>query len=504
MALKRLRILVASVALWLAGGMSVAQTLTIAHNQDPSTLNPLMTTVAAEESVALAIVEKMAMFEAGTMQTVPWLLESWEFLSPTELLLHVKDGISFTNGEPLDAEAVRFSFEAWREQPVMAQASAALQDATFEATGPLSVLITTARPVPGIITTLGRYGYVVPPKYYSDVGPEGFSRAPIGTGPYILESHQAGDRVTLVRNPDYWRSSPGFERVIFRVMPEDFSRAAALESGEVDLAYLLSDTSASRLDGTPGVEIHRLAGLRKFGAIFNAEMPGGEPLLDPLVRQALNHAIDTQAIVDSVFAGEAVTLGGAFALPSEFGYRAVEPFPYDPSLARQMLAQAGYPNGFPLTLAYTAGRYPKDLEVGDIVASYLSAVGLTITQRPLEWGQFNTERSNHTLGQMFIFGLLFPPDLENTFTYMAFGKEARGAPLLTWSDRWWELYEESQVTVDQERRAELFGEMLQIDRDEPYGVYLYAPNDAYGSRDTIQGFQPREDQYLMLYDVMPR
>src|SRR5690606_22213077 len=111
-------------------GVAQAQALTIAHNVDPHTLNPLMTTTAATESVILAAVEKLAVFDGGT--TVPWLLESWDLVSDTVIELHVKEGIEFTNGEPLDAEAVRFSFEAWREQPVMAQAIAGLEDATFE------------------------------------------------------------------------------------------------------------------------------------------------------------------------------------------------------------------------------------------------------------------------------------------------------------------------------------------------------------------------------------
>lgn len=485
------------------GWVGSAQTLTIAHNLDPHTLNPLMTTTAATESVALATVEKLAVFEAGTMRTVPWLLDGWEFASDTELVLTLREGISFTNGEPFDAEAVRFSLEAWREQPVMAQASAALQDAVFEVQDDRHVVIRTTRPVPGILTTLGRYGFVVPPLYYQEVGPEGYALAPIGTGPYVFENHEAGSRVIFSRNDDYWRGTPAFEQVIFRIMPEEFSRAAALEAGEVDIAYLLSDTTATRLADVPGVEIHTLPGLRKFIAAFNAEMPGGEPLLDPRVRRALNHAVDTQGIVDAIFDGQAATLGGAFALPAEFGYAEVEPFEFDVEVARQLLAEAGYPNGFPVTLAYPVGRYPKDQEVGEILASYLSAVGVNVTQKPLEWGQFVAERADRTLGHIFFFGLLFPPDLENTFTYMAFGKEARGAPLLTWSDRWWELYDESTTTVDPDARASLYAEMLQIDREAPYGIYLFAPNDAYGTSSRITGFEPREDQYLFLYDVRP-
>lgn len=504
MGTKKLLGLLGIVSMWVALATGAAQTLTIAHNLDPETMNPMMTTAAAAESVALAALEKLAVFETGTMDTVPWLLESWEIVSPTELLLHVRSGISFSNGEPLDAEAVRFSLEAWRAQPVMAQAIVGMEDAVFEVVDDLTVAIRTSAPVPSLLTRLGRYGYVVPPAYYTEVGPEAFGRAPIGTGPYVFEESVAASRIVFSRNENYWRGTPAFERVVFRVMPDEFSRAAALETGEVDVAYLLSDTSAARLRGAPGVEIHSLPGLRKFIAAFNAEMPGGEPLLDPNVRLALNHAVDVDAIVAAVLGGEAAVLGGGFALPAEFGYAPMEPYGYDPELAKRMLAEAGYANGFPLTLAYPVGRYPKDQEVGEILASYLAAVGVAVTQRPLEWGQFNAERSARTLGHVYFFGLLFSPDMENTFNYMAFGKEARGAPLLTWSDRWWELYQLSTQAVDPVERAELYKGLLEIDREEPYGIYLYAPNDYYGTRSSIEGFEPREDQFIFLYEVRPR
>lgn len=501
---RRLKHLILVVVAATLLAVASAQTLTIAHNQDPVTLNPLLTTAAANEAIIQATMEKLAVFEPGTMRTIPWLLEGWEFRSETELVLTLKPGISFSNGEPLNAEAVRFSIDAWRQQPVMAQASAGLKDAELEVVDDLHLIVRTKAPVPTLITRLGRYGYVVPPAYYAEVGPEGFGQAPIGTGPYLFDTHEAGSRVLFSRNDAYWRGTPGYEHVVFRIMPDDFARGAALEAGEVDIAYLLSDTAADRLQSVDGVEVHSLLGLRKFLAAYNAEMPGGEPLLDPNVRLALNYAVDVQAIVDSVFGGKAATLGGEFALPAEFGYSEVEPFGYDPERARQMLAAAGYPNGFPVTLAYTVGTYPKDKEVGEILASYLESVGLTVTQRALEWGQFNTERKERTLGHIIAFGLLFSPDLDFTFNYMAFGKEARGAPLLTWSDEWWTAYNESARTVDPDRRAELYAQLLQIDRESPYGIYLFAPYDYYGTRTTVEGFVPREDQFLFLYDVKPK
>lgn len=496
-----LRRLGQALLLSFIASVALAQTLTIAHNTDPHTLNPFMTNNISVESVILPTVEKLAIFESG--EVVPWLLEDWEFIDDFTLRLRLKSGIAFTNGEPLDANAVAKSLYYWREQPVMDQQIAGIEDADFIATSPLEVEIRTKRPVPGLLTGLARYGYVVPPAYYDEVGADGFALHPIGSGPYIFNRHRAGQSVEFSRNDSYWRGQPGFEKVVFRIIPDEFSRAAAIQAGEVDLAYLLSDTTAAQLEGIDGVEIFRAQGLRKFIGTYNAEMPGGEPLLSAEVRRALNYAVDVDTIIDALFDGDALALGGAYALPAEFGYRGVEGFGYDPEKARAMLSEAGYQDGFKVTLAYTVGRYPKDVELGQIIASYLEAVGLTVEQKPLEWGEFVAQRTARTLGHIFVVGLLFTPDLNETFTYMAYGKESRGAPLMTWSDEWWNLYNESLTTVDPERRSAIYGELLEIDRESPHGIYLFAPSDVYAARVSIQGFEPRQDQALFLYDVQP-
>ncbi|MDD5263606.1 MAG: ABC transporter substrate-binding protein [Candidatus Bipolaricaulis sp.] len=486
----------------LLGAVAAAETLTIAHNLDPETLNPLMTTAAASESVALAVVEKLVIFDTETSAPIPWLLESWEYVDATCVKLSIRKGISFSNGEPLDAEAVKFSLLAWMEQPVMAQATQPFKDVEFEILDANTIVLRFQQVVPTLLSLLARYSYVVPPKYYAEVGPEGFGVHPIGTGPFVFVSHAPDYQVVFDKNPNYWRGARPIDRVIFLVMPEDFARAAAVESGEADIAYYISDSMAARLQGVSDVAVYPLPGMRKFGAFFNAEMAGGEPLLDARVRVALNHAVDIEAILGSVFNGNGEVLRGQFAFPGELGYNSELPeYAYDPDLARSLIAQAGYPNGFTVTFAYPTGRYPKDKEVGEILASYFEAVGVKTVQRPLEWGQFNSERKAQTLGHIFFFGLLLIPDLQETFNYMAYGKQARGAPMMTWPQEWWDLFSSTWTEPNPEKRAEVYHEMLQMDYESPYAVYLYRTADFYAARTSVKGFLPRADQMLFLYDV---
>lgn len=476
--------------------------LTIAFNLDPSTLNPMLTTNVAEESVSAAALEKLAIFEAETLAVIPWLAESWEYVDPTTFRIVIRDGISFSNGEPFDAAAVKFSIETWAASPTMAQSASQIEGFTIAVVDATTVDLKTPNPVATIPTLIGRYMYMVPPVYYQEVGEEGFAREPIGTGPFVLESHSAAQEIVFTRNPDWWKGPHQIGRVVFRVMPEELSRALAVETGEVDIAYYLSSSTAQRLEGVADATVYSTEGLRKFISAFNAEMAGGEPLLDPNVRVAFNHAVDLDGLIDFVFEGQASKLEGQYALPGEFGYNTdLSAYPYDPELARQMLADAGYPDGFKITYAYTIGRYPKDKEIGEIISAYLQEVGIEVEQKPLEWGEFDQQRKEQTLGHVFQVGLLLTPDLNETFNYMAYGKEARGGPMLTWSDEWWALYDESKSVVDEDERAATYHQLLQIDHDEPYGIYLFAPFDFHATTNRVQGFVPRKDQALLLHDI---
>lgn len=479
--------------------------LTIAIGMEPTTLNPYKTTAAIEESQALPVLEKLAFHTPDSKEVKPWLLESWEFKDPTTIELKLKKGISFTNGEPFNAEAVKFAFEQWFTEPEHADSTAPFKvgDGTkLEIVDDYTLLVTTPQPIPTFESLLGRNLYVIPPKYYSEVGADGFGQAPIGTGPFIFVRHDPDFQVVFEKNPDYWRGAHPIDKVVFRIMPEDVTRTAALEVGEVDIAYYLTYPMIKRLQESPDVVIHSVSGLRKFLVMFNGEMPGGEPLLDKRVRVALNHAVDVETIIEEVYEGQAERLPGQYCLPGEFSCNPdIVAYDYDPEKAKQMLAEAGYPDGFTATYAHTVGRYPGDKQLGEIVASYLTAVGLKLEQRALEPGVFFQERAERRLGHLISYGLLFGPDLADTSAYMVYGKDKGGAPLMTWSDEWLDLFEKSQTETAPAKRAELYHQMIEIEHQDPFGIYLYAPYDFYAVRSRVAGFAARKDQFLLLYDV---
>ncbi|MEW6217153.1 MAG: ABC transporter substrate-binding protein, partial [Candidatus Bipolaricaulota bacterium] len=175
----------------------------------------------------------------------------------------------------------------------------------------------------------------------------------------------------------------------------------------------------------------------------------------------------------------------------------IDPFAYDPVKARALLTSAGYPNGFRMTLAYTVGRYPKDQELGEVVASYLEAVGITVEQRPLEWGGFQAARNAGTIGT-HQWGLLTSPTSYSNFTYYITGARYQWHQMTLEFDRLFYVLEQE---IDDAARGLLAQQMSRIMHEEVPLIFLVAPDDVYGASNKLVGFTPRPDQMLWFYDV---
>jgi peptide/nickel transport system substrate-binding protein len=337
----------------------------------------------------------------------------------------------------------------------------------------------------------------LPPVYFEELGSEAFGLDPIGTGPFMLTEWVRDSHLTLTRNDDYWRGPHPISQVVFRVIPEPVARLAACETGEVDLAMYLTTDAITRLEGHDTAQAVVAAGLRKYATHFDTDGSDGA-LDDPLVRTALNHAVDKQALAETVFRGTADVLQGQWQVSTEPGFNPnISEFEYDPERARELIAEAGYADGFDLMLSYTAGNTPLEQELGEIVASYMEQVGVRVEQRYMEYGAFLNVRGEGTLGT-HQWGLLLPP--EPHFNYALF---VQGS-LYQWhylGERYDELVDMGSKTTDPAEREEIYHECAQIMHDDPPMLYLVVPRDIYGVNSRVTGFEPRIDQVLWLFDV---
>ena len=311
----------------------------------------------------------------------PALAESWS-MSPDGLVYEfvLRKGVKFHNGETVTAEDVKFSLERYR-----GAASRSLRDtvAAVETPDPGRVRIRLKRPWPDFMTFyLGATGaaWIVPKKYVEQVGDEGFKKAPVGAGPYKFVSFTPGVELVLEAFDQYWRKAPNVKRVVLRSIPDETTRLAALKRGEVDIAYNLRGEMAQEIRRTPGLTLKPNVGQATHWVYFADQWDRKSPWHDRRVRLAANHAIDRAAI------NQADALGFAkltfSIIPSSFEFYWQPPsYAYDPARARQLLTEAGYPNGF------DSGDYFCDAaiaSIGEPVVNYLNTAGIRVKLRPVE------------------------------------------------------------------------------------------------------------------------
>jgi len=316
----------------------------------------------------------------------PSLAESWSM---------AKDGLSadftlraakFHNGDPVTAEDVKFSFERYR-----GGAAKLLKDSVKEiqTPAPNRVRFVFRDPWPDFPAFYGTFvasvGWVVPKKYVERVGEEAFRKAPVGAGPYKVVSFNPGVELVVEAFEGYWRKVPSIKRIVFRNLPDETARAAALKSGEVDLAMLLSGPTAQDVRRTPGMKlVAPLLGI--FWLDFPDQWDPKSPWADKRVRLAASLAVDRQALNEAETLGLSRPVGSI--VPRDFDFALpFDPPPLDPRRAKQLLAEAGYPNGFE---AGELTPFPPYNAMGEAIQGWLQGVGIRTRMRSMERGAFMT------------------------------------------------------------------------------------------------------------------
>jgi peptide/nickel transport system substrate-binding protein len=318
----------------------------------------------------------------------PSLAESWTL---------AKDGVTydfvirknarFHTGDPVTAEDVKFTFERYKGSGAKLLKEKVKE---IQTPAPNRVRFILKEPWADFMAFYGTSAtgasWIVPKKYIERVGEDGYKKAPVGAGPYKFVSFNPGVELVLDAFPDYWRKAPQVKRLVMRSIPDETTRAAAVKTGEVDLAYLFGGAVATDLKRTPGVRVVAPLLYGIYWLDFLDQWDPKSPWHDRRVRQAASLAIDRKAINEAEMLG----LGkeaGAF-VPPEFDFALkLPPPPYDPKRAKQLLVEAGYPNGFE---AGDLTPLPPYTSLGEAVGGYLQAIGIRASVRTMERATFMT------------------------------------------------------------------------------------------------------------------
>ncbi len=396
---------------------AVAQNLMIGRANEPQSIDPQFSRTGNNQMTSLHMFDRLVLTDAD-VRARPGLAVEWTNEDETHWVVRLREGVTFHDGSPFTAADVVYSLERAPNVP-NSPASFAGSVANLEASEIIddhTIRFTTVNPDPLFIENIGTV-YIVSQAATEGMENEDFNsgEAAIGTGPYRFVSWAPGDRLELTRNDDYWGDAPAYENVTMRFIANDAARVAALLSDAVDLIDIVPPADLPNLRDNPDITVYDTPTVRLIYLALNQgdDAPGltdvagnpldTNPLQDARVRRAISMMIDRQAIIDRLLygAGEAasqIVPSGVFGFNPDIAVP-----PYDPDGARALLAEAGYPDGFGITVYGSNDRFSQDGELTQVLGQFLARGGLTVNGvETLPYAVFSQEAGNNAYGA-FVF-----------------------------------------------------------------------------------------------------
>ncbi len=374
-----------SPAAWAAMQPQSGGTLIYAAGADPDSLDPANTDSNTGEAFGHMMYNYLVAFDAK-VKIHPDLATEWtQSKDGLTWTFKLRKGVKFHDGTPFNAEAVKYNFDRFLgpEKPL----KSGLHDPIIKSVDVVdeyTVRFNLKVPYAFFLNNLAHSASgIVSPTAHKKWGKD-LTLHPVGTGPFKFVEWVRGDHVTLVRNDDYYAGKPLLEKIIVKTVREDSARVLGLEAGDYDLIVRIPPEEVPRLMREGKVRIYAEQSNRALRIAFNVTK---KPLDDVRVRQALNYAVNKQSIVDNIYQGMAAVVPTLVG-PLVTGYAPVKGYPYDPAKAKELLAEAGYPNGFEISLWTPKGRYLKDYELAQAVQQQLAAVGVKAKLETFEWGNY--------------------------------------------------------------------------------------------------------------------
>lgn len=471
-----------------------ARPLTIVQSSWPTSMDPTLDATRLSVRIWSHLLESPTKYawDGKDITLAPSLAESWEQINPTTWRFKLRAGVKFHNGEELTADAMKFSLETFK-------ANRGMSSTLFNHVQQINVVdartfdVVSEAPfaaMPASMTFL----MALPPKYYAESGgKEGFGNKPVGTGPYELASWQKGVEIRLKANQGYWGEKPKIQEVIVKGVPEASSRVAQLETGEADLVAEIPPSLADRVKKIASARAEETAINRRVFLFFNTFEP---PTDDVRVRMAINHAVDAAAIIQNLFEGHAAPLKGIY-IPGEIGHDPTFPgIPHDPNIARQLLTEAGHPNGLTVDLNHPIGSYTLDKETAEAVQGQLAKVGITARMNGSAVSAFTQQVATQKSPGLNLFS--FAPIWFDSSFVMNVHFSSNGLYRYNFEPKQDELIQKALTEQDSKRREQLYRDIERfLALEKVVWVPLYVFQDIYGVSNRLN-WSPRPDQIYEL------
>jgi peptide/nickel transport system substrate-binding protein len=473
------------------------KTVNIALSAEPNTFDPHLT-VGRNTQIFIANVFDGLTSRDASANILPNLATEWGFLGDgSSWQFKLRSGVTFHNGDPFNAESVKFTLDRAINPETKATISSELSSiAGVDIVDASTVVIRTKAPdimIPNRLSEL--YGGMMSPTQTMAADATTLATKPNGTGPFMLTEWVKNERMVLQANPNYWRGPASVSQLTVRPILEDAARVAALQTGEVDFIANVPYERITELEGNPNLVVKTIATPRVF---FIGLDPRVAPLNDVRVRQALNYAVDVEAIISALYLGHASRL--ATAVPTAaFGYDAsVTPYPYDPAKAKELLAAAGYPDGFSIQFDSFTGSIADHSKPAEAIAEYLRQVGIDVKLNVFEFGAFGPRRVANQLSPLHIYSL------GNAYFEPAWAIKwmmQQNLGLFYRNEEIYALCNQAEATFEPSARVPIYAKVQQMMKDDAGFIFLYQ-NDAVFAMNKKIMYDPRADETQWLYPLM--
>ena len=492
--------LLAAMLMLASVHQAAAQTLRIGLREDPDILDPTLGSSYVGRIVYAAMCDKLFDIDAH-LNIVPQLATGYDWADPTHLVLHLRSGVTFHDGEPFDADAVKYKLT--RDLTIKGSMRAgeinAIQGITVR--DPMTVELALKSPSASLLSQLtDRAGIMIAPKAAEAAGDQ-FGLHPVCAGPFMFDSRVAQDRIVLKRFPGYWnKDAIHFDQVIYLPQPNGAVRLANLQAGAVDLVEYIAPTDVETVRHDPKLKLAVGDSLSYQGITINTgNGPAANTTIgqNALVRQAFELAIDRKAIIDVVYDGLFTPTVQANVPSSPYYVADIQPPARDVAKAKALLQQAGVPLPVPVTLV--ASNSPDLQQADEVIQSMVQEAGFAVTLQSTEFaaslqaayrGDFNAYNIAWS-GRIDPDGNLWPfLHTTGTFNYGHYDSPAMD-----------DLLDRARLTPDVAARQGLYRQVLELERKDLPLIYLWTPKNVVGMRKEVTGFTQVPDGLIRLQNV---
>jgi ABC-type transport system substrate-binding protein len=387
-------------------GATAANTLTFLWGSDTNRLDPPAMDAQEGFIATTAMYEGLVKYKSGSTDVEPLLAEKWDISADgKEYVFHLKSGVKFHDGSPMNAEAVAFTFDRMvnKDNPLYKDAQGDYGGFPYvgdyisnvvtkaEAVGAMDVKLTLNRKFSPLLSNLAiPPGFIISMEALKKVS-KGINEAPVGTGPFKFVEWKKDDHITVEAFDGYWGTKPKLQRIVFQPVPEPSVRALKIQRGEGDVAWPFDPKDAAAIKANADSDVLEQPGLNVNMAEFNMNQPGNQ---NKSLRQAMNYAINKEEIAAKLYSGAGVAATGVLPSTSWGFNKDLKAYPFDPDKAKQLVKDSGY-DGSAITLdTYTVARgyNPQGDKLAQAVQQYLSDVGIKTEIKTGEWTQYRADR----------------------------------------------------------------------------------------------------------------